>query len=80
MPVSDYGWQVIVIKFINFIVFLILKQTSDKSHSKMTNKLFFVYLCSPVATLGIMITIFYSGVDFSGHIVLRTTMILFFVL
>ena len=78
VPVSDYGWQVIVIKFINFIVFLILKQTSDKSHSKMTNKLFFVYLCSPVATLGIMITIFYSGVDFSGHIVLRTTMILFF--
>ena len=40
VPVSDYGWQIVVIKFINFIAFLILKQTSDESHSKMTNKLF----------------------------------------
>ncbi len=79
VPVSDYGWQIVVIKFINFIVFLILKQTSDESHSKMTNKLFFVYLCVPVATLGTMITIFYSGVDFAGHIVLRTIMTLFFI-
>lgn len=79
VPVSDYGWQIVVIKFINFIVFLILKQTSDESHSKMTNKLFFIYLCVPVATLGTMITIFYSGVDFAGHIVLRTIMTLFFI-
>lgn len=79
VPVSDYGWQIVVIKFINFIVFLILKQTSDKSHSKMTDKLFYTYLCVPVATLGTMITIFYSGVDFSGHIILRIVMTLFIV-
>ena len=79
VPVSDYGWQIVVIKFINFIVFLILKQTSDESHSKMKNKLFFIYLCVPVATLGTMITIFYSGVDFAGHIILRTIMTLFFI-
>lgn len=79
VPVSDYGWQIVVIKFINFIVFLILKQTSDESHSKMTNKLFFIYLCVPIATLGTMITIFYSGVDFAGHIILRTVMTLFFI-
>lgn len=79
VPVSDYGWQIIVIKLINFIAFLILKQTSDKSHSKMTNKLFFIYLCVPVATLGTMLTVFYSGVDFAGHIMLRTIMTLFFI-
>lgn len=79
VPVSDYGWQIVVIKFINFIAFLILKQTSDKSHSKMTNKLFFVYLCVPIATLGTMLTIFYSGVDFAGQIILRTVMTLFFI-
>ena len=77
--VSDYGWQVIVVKFINFIVFLILKQTSDKSHSKMTNKLFFIYLCLPIATLGTMLTVFYSGVDFAGNIILRIVMTLFFI-
>lgn len=48
VPVSDYGWQIVVVKFINFIAFLILKQTSDKSHTKMTNKLFFTYLCVPM--------------------------------
>lgn len=79
VPVSDYGWQIVVIKFINFIAFLILKQTSDESHSKMTNKLFFIYLCVPIATLGTMLTVFYSGVDFAGHIMLRTIMTMFFV-
>ena len=79
VPVSDYGWQIVVIKFINFIAFLILKQTSDASHSKMTNKLFFIYLCVPIATLGTMITVFYSGVDFAGHLILRTVMTLFFI-
>lgn len=79
VPVSDYGWQIVVIKFINFIAFLVLKQTSDKSHSKMTNKLFFIYLCVPIATLGTMLTVFYSGVDFAGNIMLRTIMTLFFV-
>ncbi len=79
VPISDYGWQIVVIKFINFIAFLVLKQTSDKSHSKMTNKLFFIYLCVPIATLGAMLTVFYSGVDFAGQIILRTVMTLFFV-
>ena len=79
VPVSDYGWQIVVVKFINFIAFLILKQTSDKSYSKMTNKLFFTYLCVPIATLGIMITIFYSGVDFARYVVLRIVMTLFFI-
>ena len=79
VPVSDYGWQLVVIKFINFIAFLILKQTSNESHSKMTNKLFFIYLCVPVSTLGTMLTVFYSGVDFAGHLMLRTIMTLFFI-
>lgn len=77
VPVSDYGWQIVVVKFINFIAFLILKQTSDKSHSKMTNKLFFTYLCVPITTLGIMITIFYSRVDFARYVILRIVMTLF---
>lgn len=45
----------------------------------MTNKLFFTYLCVPITTLGIMITIFYSGVDFARYVVLRIVMILFFI-
>ena len=79
VPISDYGWYIVVIKFINFIVFLILKQTSHTSHSKMKNKLFFIYLCVPITTLGTMITIFYSGIDLDGHRVLRMVMTMFFI-
>ncbi len=79
VPVSDFGWQIVVIKLINFIIFLLLKQTSNKSHSKMTNKLFLIYLCVPIATLGTMFTVFYSGVDFAGHKILRIVMLLFFI-
>lgn len=79
VPISDYGWQIVVIKLINFIIFLIMKQTSNKSHSKMKNKLFYIYMCVPIATLGTMITVFYSGVDFAGHIILRMVMTLFFI-
>lgn len=79
VPVSDYGWQIVFIKLLNFILFLILKQTSGKSHSKMTNKLFYIYLFVPISTLGMMVTVFYSGVDFKNQVVLRTVMTLFFI-
>lgn len=79
VPVSDYGWQVVFIKFLNFVVFLILKQSSTKSRNRMTNKIFFSYLCVPVFTLGMMVTIFYSGVDLKENPVIRIVMTLFFV-
>ncbi len=79
VPVSDYGWQSIFVKFLNYILFLILKQTSHRSHSKMANKLFYTYLCVPVSTLGTMLAVFYSEVDFKSHVILRMVMTLFFV-
>ncbi len=79
VPVSDYGWQSIFVKFLNYILFLVLKQTSHKSHSKMTNKLFYIYLCVPVSSLGTMLAVFYSRVDFKNRVILRIVMTLFFV-
>ena len=79
VPISDYGWQMVFIKFLNFVVFLILKQSSTKSRNRMINKLFLSYLCVPIFTLCMMITIFYSGVDIKENPAIRIFMTLFFI-
>ena len=79
IPVSEYAWQLLFIKFLNYIVFLILKQTSSKSKKRMVNKLFIVYLLVPIASLGIMLTVFYSGIDINSHIILKIVLTIFFV-
>lgn len=79
IPVSEYLWQLLLIKFLNYIVFIVLKQMATKSKSRMTNKLFLIYLCVPVSTLGTMLTVFYSGIDVGSNVVLKILMTLFFV-
>ncbi|GAA0068187.1 hypothetical protein UT300002_29700 [Clostridium perfringens] len=79
IPVSEYLWQLLLIKFLNYIVFIVLKQMATKSKSGITNKLFLIYLCVPVSTLGTMLTVFYSGIDVRTNMVLKILMTLFFV-
>lgn len=79
VPFSQYAWQLIFVKFLNYIVFAILKQTSEKSKKRLSNKMFVAYLCLPVCTIGCMVTIFYSGVDFSGNFMPKLLMTIFFV-
>ena len=43
IPVSEYLWQLLLIKFLNYIVFIVLKQMASKSKNGMTNKLFLIY-------------------------------------
>lgn len=78
IPVSEYLWQLLLIKFLNYLVFIILKQMSVKSKNRMTNKLFLVYLCVPVSTLGTMLTVFYSGINVGSNVVLKILMTVFF--
>lgn len=79
IPMEEYGWQSILAKLLNFIIFLILKQTSGRSRSRITNKLFLTYLCIPISTLGAMLAMFYSGIDIRGSLLLRIIMTLFFI-
>ena len=71
---SEIAWQAFLIRLLNYIIFLILKQMSSRSRMKIVDKLFALYLCVPITTLGIMITIFYSGIDFNGHFFLKVLM------
>ena len=77
--VSEYLWQLLFVKFLNYIAFIVLKQMSSKSKKRMTNNLFLIYLCVPVSTLGTMLTVFYSGIDIGHNRVLEILMTLFFV-
>lgn len=79
VPFSQYAWQLIFVKLLNYIVFAVLKQTSSKSKSRLSNRMFAAYMCLPLCTIGCMITIFYSGVDFSGNFVPKLLMTIFFV-
>ena len=79
VQVSDYSWQLLFVKFVNYVVFLLLKQTSSKSKQRITNKMFWTYLCVPITTLGTMLTIFYSGIDMGHNNVLKYILTLFFI-
>lgn len=79
IKLSEHIWQLLFIKFFNYLVFLILKQTSTRGKNRMPNKLFLIYLCIPMTTMGTMLTVFYSGINFSESIVLKTLMTFFFV-
>ena len=78
VPLSNNIWQLMAIKLLTYIVFSIAKQISNKAHKHMNYKIFMLYLCLPIATLGIMLTVFYSGVDFSSNTRQKILMALFF--
>ena len=78
VPLSNNIWQLMEIKLLTYIVFSIAKQISNKAHKHMNYKIFMMYLCLPIATLGIMLTVFYSGVDFSSNTRQKIFMALFF--
>lgn len=54
-----------------------IKADVCKIKKRMTNKLFLVYLCVPISTLGIMLTVFYSGIDVGSNVVLKVLMTFF---
>lgn len=80
IQVSKHTWQFLLIKFLNYIIFTIIKKVSGKGKQYMVNEYFWMYLCLPIATLGCMITVFYSDIDFSKNYTQKIFMTTFFVL
>ena len=77
---KDNILQLIAVKFLTYIVYIIMKRIITKKQKIMPANLFFMYLCLPVAAFGMMITVFYSGVDFKSNPVQRILMIAFVML
>jgi cytochrome c oxidase assembly factor CtaG len=80
MELTDITWQLLTMKLLTYVLFNISKQVSSKSKNKLSGKIFLMYLCIPIASLGIMLITCYSGVDFSDNILIKVMMLLFFCL
>lgn len=80
MPLTDNIWQLIAVKLLTYTIFTLAKQLLPKSSKKINTKIFAMYMCQPITTIGIMLTIFYSGIDFSRNNKQLVLMTFFFAL
>lgn len=80
LPIAETPLNTLAAKMCNYIIFMILKQGSSRSKTRITNSLFWIYLCVPVSSLAIMIIVTYSGIDVNSNRMIRTMLIIFFAL
>lgn len=78
IELSNITWQLLSMKVLTYMVFNVLKQMSKKSKNRMSGKIFLMYLCVPIASLGIMLITYYSGIDFSDNLMMKVMMSLCF--
>ncbi len=77
---SAIPWQMLTMKLLTYILFVIIKQVSNKSRKRMNSKIFMMYLCVPIANLGIMLLTYYSGLEYSEKLSMRLLMSVCFAL
>ena len=67
-PLSDHLLWLIIIKFGTFIAYIIVIHISSKTKKSMPNHIFAMYLCLPAATLGMLVTVGYLGINVEGSV------------
>lgn len=80
VPTPEYSWEVVFIKFLNFLLFALLKRISGRQKSRLTSRLFLTYLTVPVVSLCIMLLTYYSGLDFAGDAGISTAMLILYIM
>ena len=78
MLMSGVHLEIISLKLLTYIIFVLVEQLIGKSNRKMDNHIFIEYLCLPVAGFGIMAGIFYSGFDFGADVYVKTLITVWF--
>ena len=64
---TDNLLQLIAIKCLLYIEYTIVKHIISKKERIMSTNIFLMYMCLPVASLCMMMTVFYSGVNFEEN-------------
>lgn len=77
---SNITGQVLTMKLLTYVLFSVIKQISSKSKNRISKKIFLRYMCLPIASLSIMLIMYYSGVDFTDNFLLKTMMLICFLL
>lgn len=80
IELSNITLQVLAMKLLTYLVFNVFKQMSSKSKNRLSKKIFLMYLCLPIASLGIMLVTYYSGVDFLNNFFVKVMMLICFIL
>ena len=68
--------DILIIKFLDFILLSIIKQIPKKKCNKMDIKTFFMFLLLSIASLGMMVSVFYSGIDFERTTISKMLLII----
>lgn len=58
LKLSSMPWLTFGSKLLSFIILQMIKQFSNRSKGKLTTRVFWMYLCLPAASLGMMVTIY----------------------
>lgn len=74
--IGGISLQMFIMKLLTYIILAVVKQISPNSKRRMAGKVFLIYLCVPVASLGILLGTFYSGADFSESFRLKIIMVI----
>jgi len=72
---SSMPWQLLALKLLTYILFVIAKQIPKGTKRRMDIKTFFLYLFVPISSLGIMLVTYYSGMNLTGRIGLQSIMV-----
>lgn len=80
VDLSQMPWHLFTLKLLTYFICNIFKQFSHKSETRMDGKIFICYLTIPLASLGIMILTYYSGIDFRDKPQMQTLLCILFAL
>lgn len=73
---SSIPIELFAMNLFTYILFSVAKQIPKDVKRRMDIKIFLLYLLAPIASLGIMILVYYSGIDFVDNIALQIILII----
>lgn len=83
LKLSTMPWLTFGVKLLSFIILLITKHfLANHTKQKLTNRVFWMYLCLPIASLGMMFTTYFITKEMAGepHMKLALTLSFAFML
>ena len=74
------AYAVLMVKMINFIQYLLVKQLVPKRDDSIDKEAFFIFMIIPVSSIGLMFSVTYLNIDFSDTPVKRGVLLLFYLM
>ena len=76
IEISSLTMEIFILKLATYFMFAVVKQISGKAKEHMPSKIFGMYMCLPLATIGILVLTYHSGLNVIENIVVRIFLII----